>query len=78
MPKISKSIEVSSMELLELLCKEFHIKKEGSVMSLVLNNGKFEGMKVTFDDFNHVVVEGIQPLSNVVFYGNHGKWWREE
>ncbi|MCO7721958.1 hypothetical protein NJB85_02045 [Myroides odoratimimus] len=78
MAKISKSIEVSSMELLELMCKEYNIKKEGSAMSLVINKGKFEGMKVSFDDIDHVVVEGIQPDSISVFNGNTGKVWRRE
>ncbi|MDM1325900.1 hypothetical protein [Myroides odoratimimus] len=75
MAKISKSIEVSSVELLELMCKEYNIKKEGSVMSLVLNKGKFEGMKVSFDEIDSIVVEGIQPDSISVF---SGKVWRRE
>ncbi len=66
MVKISKSIEVSSMELLELMCKEYDIKKEGSVMSLVLNKGMFEGVKVSFEDIDCVVIEGSQ-LDRPVF-----------
>ncbi|MDR2223791.1 MAG: hypothetical protein LBE34_13815 [Flavobacteriaceae bacterium] len=52
MAKVSRSIELTNMELLELLCKEYHIKKEGSVMALLIDKGKFKGVKIDYGEEN--------------------------